>query len=155
MGLRQGAAADGSEKSGGGHRPMLKVLAVQGLIFLLFALSVGWFYYLWLWLVPLVTFGKFFTSTRTLCEHGSPDDEPVIRTITGPYAEEKLLGIFCFNYHAEHHYMVGIPYQNLQEAHTLLREELYQQPQSPAPRYEHYDRGYLHLLYQWFAALPA
>ena len=134
---------------------MIKVLATQGIIFLLFSASISWFYYFWLWLIPLVTFGKFFTSTRAFCEHGSPDGAPVIRTITGPYPEEKILGIFCFNYHAEHHHSVGIPYHRLAQAHTLLENELYYSAKPTGARYEHYDRGYLRLLIGWFRALPA
>jgi fatty acid desaturase len=155
LGRRQATGRQPGTGATGLQNPVWKVLAVQCLILAIFALTVGWLYYIWLWLAPLVTFCKFFTSTRTLCEHGSPDGASVIRTITGPYPEEKLLGIFCFNYHAEHHHSAAIPYQNLRTAHSLLRGELYGGQQSPPPRYEHYDRCYLHLLYQWFTALPS
>lgn len=156
LGLRQNSVETDKQQQGNPSQGnMIKVLATQGILFLLFSVSIGWFYYVWLWLIPLVTFGKFFTSTRAFCEHGSPEGVPVIRTITGPYLQEKILGIFCFNYHAEHHHSVGIPYHRLAQAHTLLEDELYHSSKHTGARYEYYDGGYLRLLFQWFRALPA
>ena len=156
LGLRQNPMEAEKQHPGTTARgSMIKVLATQGMLVLLFSVSIGWFYYFWMWLIPLVTFGKFFTSTRAFCEHGSPDRVPVIRTITGPYLQEKILGIFCFNYHAEHHHSVGIPYHRLAQAHTLLENELYHASRPSGARYEHYDGGYVSLILQWFRALPA
>lgn len=134
-------------------RPLFKLVATQLLILLLFGLTVGWLYYIWLWLIPLATFGKFYSSTRAFCEHGSPDDQPVIRTITGSFAGEKILGVFCFHYHAEHHRYVGIPCNQLRQAHEEARQTLYL-PQPVPPRYEWFERGYFQLLLVWFQGLP-
>lgn len=156
LGLRQkpirNDAGGGASKA---PRHLIKVTLAQGILLVAFATTIGWFYYFWLWLAPLLTFGKFFTSTRTFCEHGSPDNRPVIRTITGSFLEEKLFGIFCFNYHAEHHHRVGIPYHLLDRAHSRLGSELQAVSNGSQVRYEHYDRGYVHLLLEWFTALPA
>ena len=133
----------------------LHLALTQLLILAIFALSVGWFYYIWLWLIPLASFAKFFSSTRAFCEHGSPDNEPVIRTITGSYAGEKILGVFCFHYHAEHHRYVGIPYNQLRRAHQQANPALYEAGgKAGGERYELYQYGYLRLLLDWFRALP-
>lgn len=157
LGAHQGVAdtqKDTTDNSEAG-RPLLRLVAAQFVIFGLFSATVGWPYYFWLWLVPLATFGKFFSSTRAFCEHASPDNRATIRSITGSYIGEKILGVFCFHYHAEHHLHVGIPYNQLREAHDLLQGSMYVIENDPSkPRYELYQQGYLQLLYNWFRALP-
>lgn len=156
FGLQQaggGVSAD-SKKAPVVKRPLLKLLAAQLLVLSLFSVTVGWLYYFWLWLLPLATFGKLFTSTRAFCEHASPDNEPTIRTITGGYLGEKILGVFCFHYHAEHHLYVGIPYNQLEEAHVLLRGSIFTAEYEQPPRYEMYSQGYFQLIYKWFRDLP-
>lgn len=159
LGIHQGGATgapgDGTPVATA-RRPLLRLALSQLLILAVFALSVGWFYYIWLWLIPLASFAKFFSSTRAFCEHGSPDNEPVIRTITGSYPGEKILGVFCFHYHAEHHRYVGIPYNQLRLAHQQATPALYEAGGKPpgGERYELYQHGYLRLLLDWFRALP-
>jgi fatty acid desaturase len=62
--------------------------------------------------------------------------------------------VFCFHYHAEHHLYVGIPYNQLRQAHSLLQSSMYTAEDSQHPRYELYQRGYFQLLYHWFRGLP-
>lgn len=157
LGIRQGVpdSQRNSAQTSATGRPLLRLAIAQFIILLIFSGTIGWPYYFWLWLVPLATFGKFFSSTRTFCEHASPDNRPTIRTITGSYLGEKILGVFCFHYHAEHHLHVGIPYNQLRQAHELLQESMYVVDEKPGqPRYELYQRGYLQLLYNWFQGLP-
>lgn len=156
LGLHQGGDAIpvDSAKAPAKKRPLLKLLGAQLLVLLLFSVTVGWIYYFWLWLVPLATFGKLFTSTRAFCEHASPDNEPTIRTITGSYIGEKIFGVFCFHYHAEHHLYVGVPYNQLKQAHVLLENTLFTANDEQQPRYELYQRGYFQLLSKWFRELP-
>jgi fatty acid desaturase len=153
LGLRQ-ALPRGGNDSASSRRGSRNMLLTQGLILLVFASTVGWQYYLWLWLVPLVTFGKFFAFARTFSEHASPDDRITVRTVTGSFPGEKLLGMFSFNYHAEHHEYVFVPYRQLRLAHQLSSAELFDPERPGEPRYEHYHGGYLNLLWQWFKALP-
>jgi fatty acid desaturase len=151
FGMRQQAA--GSDNT---HRDssFLQIVICQVLILLAFTATVGWYYYIWLWLIPLVTFGKFFSSTRTFCEHASPDNQPIIRTITGSFLGEKIFGVFCFHYHAEHHRYVFIPCNQLEAVHRELASTIYQERDNRGARYEHYPNGYLQLLGSWFKALP-
>ncbi len=152
LGMRQGNTTPEAKGPG---RNIVTIALAQLAILLLFSVTVGWFYYLWLWLIPLVTFGKFFSSTRAFCEHGSPDNRPTIRTITGSLPGEKIFGVFCFHYHAEHHEYVGVPYNQLKQAHELAAAGLYTGESYGAVHYEHFDRGYFQLLRQWYRSLPA
>lgn len=156
LGVRQSMDNPGSavENTSAGEPRLIKFLLAQFFVLLLFGLTVGWYYYLWLWVIPVVTVAKFFTSTRTFCEHASPDDYPTIRTITGSWLGEKILGVFCFHYHAEHHRFVAIPCNRLKAAHYALQEQTYAQNEDGEPRYELYRNGYFRLLYGWFKCLP-
>ncbi len=151
FGMRQQSTGRGNTSR---DSSLLKIVISQILILLTFTATVGWYYYIWLWLIPLVTFGKFFSSTRTFCEHASPDDQPIIRTITGSFLGEKIFGVFCFHYHAEHHRYVFIPCNQLEAAHRKLASTIYQETDNRGARYEHYPNGYLQLLGSWFKALP-
>lgn len=151
LGVRQSRSSNTQ-----GKRPTttMRLVLVQLLILLAFEFSVGWFYYLWLWLLPLVTFGKFYSSTRTFCEHAAPDNAPTIRTITGSLIGEKILGIFSFHYHAEHHEYVAVPYHRLRASHRQHKAELYDSPAQGPVRLEHYSDGYINLLVRWYKELP-
>ena len=152
FGLRQTAKLEpGQENSAAATASML---LTQCLIVLVFSVTLGWQYYLWLWLLPLVTVGKLFAFARTFSEHASPDNRTTVRTITGSLVGEKVLGMFCFNYHAEHHEHVFVPCNQLRATHQLVGTGLYDPGRGGEPRYEHYQGGYLSLLWQWFRALP-
>ena len=156
LGVRQSSLMPdgGSKVDNSGSGSLLRIAMAQLIVLAAFSLTVGWGYYIWLWLVPIVTFGKFFSSTRAFCEHANPDNQRTIRTITGSFLGEKILGVFCFHYHAEHHRYVAIPYIHLAEANETLAEAVYAAPESGEPRYEHYRHGYWQLLYGWFRGLP-
>lgn len=150
LGMLGEGKAETSKNTGGGFFP---VIATQLLLLGIFAATAGWLYYFWLWLVPLATFAKFFTSTRTFCEHASPDNQAVIRTITGSFLGEKVFGVFNFHYHAEHHRFVGIPCSQLPRAHNQDGGQLFRQQEAGTEHYEHFDRGYFGLLVGWYRAL--
>ncbi len=154
LGLRQAAAPEAGAADRSRARGLLQIAMIQGLLLLLFHALVGWQYYLWLWLLPLLTFGKFFSFARTFCEHASPGGRVTVRTISGSFLGEKLLGTFCFNYHAEHHEHVFIPCNELERAHRRVAPALYHDRGSDEPLYEHYRGGYAALLWGWFRALP-
>jgi fatty acid desaturase len=156
IGVRQNSQqTDNTAARGvGGKIRLLKLLLAQLLILAIFGFTVGWLYYLWLWVIPLATFGKFFTSTRTFCEHASPDNQPTIRSITGSFLGEKILGVFCFHYHAEHHCYVAIPCNQLKAVHQAMQDSIYVVPAVGEPRYELYQRGYFQLLRGWYNGLP-
>lgn len=132
-------------------------VAVQGAIFLLFLLVFSnVFYYFAFWAIPIATVGKLLSTTRLLCEHGSPDHVWIVRSIDGPWWQTWTMGAFDFNYHAEHHLSPGIPYANLEKLHRRNRKIAEQNPsyQPFDGRMEFYSGGYLRLLAEWFRSLP-
>ena len=124
--------------------------ATQVVICSLFTLTLGFWAYVVLWILPVMTLGKCYSTTRAFCEHSSPTGVPVYRTITGNFFQTTVLGMFKFNYHAEHHAYPSIPYTNLTSMHTMFFGS------DAKGRFgrEHYARGYLNLLIDWFRDLP-
>jgi fatty acid desaturase len=152
---RETAALNEGRNHLGGSLEWLKLVMVQVALLLLMTYTVGWYYYIWLWLIPIVTFGKFYAFLRTFCEHASPDNAATIRTITGSGLGVKLLGVFNFHYHAEHHAHVFVPCARLPLAHQKVSAELYACAEGSDLHYEHYAKGYFSLLWHWFKQLPA
>jgi fatty acid desaturase len=105
--------------------------------------------YVLFWILPIVTLGKLFSSTRTLCEHAKPGGF-TLRTITGNSIQTMILGMFHFNFHAEHHLYPRIPYTKLADAQRVLADRIVQRNQDR----EVYDGGYINLLVHWFWMLP-
>lgn len=126
---------------------------ILGMFWLAFANPV---YYFFFWALPVATVGKLLSTTRLLCEHGSPDRGWVVRTIDGARWQTWLMGAFDFNYHGEHHLFPSIPYAKLQPLHRLHCVVLSQntEHQSFGGRYELFSGGYLALLRHWFHVLP-
>lgn len=106
--------------------------------------------YIFFWLFPLVSIAKLFSSTRLLCEHGSPNNRLTFRTITGNIFQTNTLGAFKFNYHAEHHIEPYIPYSSLKQAKEIIKGSI----RNKEVEYEEYQKGYFWLLYSWFKMLP-
>lgn len=128
-------------------------LVIMGLFLLLFKdihMLAGFFAYCLFWIFPLVTVAKFCSSTRLLCEHGTPKSQKVYRTITGTFIQTNSLGAFRFNYHGEHHIKPSIPYTNLKEAKETMNLTI----RKGDIAYEEYNHGYFSLLLQWFRELP-
>lgn len=150
-GLRQ---AGRQHEHGRSRSEWFGLLLVQVVIFGAFSVTIGPLYYLWLWLFPLATTAKFFAFLRTFCEHGDPAGRNTIRTITGPALDTRILGVFCFRYHAEHHKHVHVPCRQLAEAHVLMKEKLYKANDTKDVQYVHWDMGYGRLLWSWYRALP-
>ena len=120
------------------------IVAVQAALLLLNYYLGHWEYYFLLWLLPLVTLTKTLTNFRNLAEHilrKECDDgnfeKTRLRTILCGPIEQFLFAPMNFNYHAEHHLFLSVPYQNLPKLHQRLRE---------APEYPIYvdlQKGYI------------
>lgn len=128
----------------------LLIMSIFILIFYSNSLLFGALSYFIFWIGPLITVAKFCSSTRLLCEHGSPKNELVFRTIKGNFFQTATLGAFNFNYHAEHHIKSYIPYTKLQIAsnHLQLKDHL------KDIKYEEFNGGYIRLIIYWFKILP-
>ena len=128
----------------------LVILSLFILIFMKVHLLAGFFSYGFFWVLPLVTVAKFCNSTRLLCEHGSPKNQLVYRTITGNFFQTQSLGAFKFYYHGEHHIKPNIPYTKLKDAKETLNLNV----KNKNIVYEEYNHGYLSLLIKWFREVP-
>ena len=120
------------------------IVVTQAALLLLNFYLGHWEYYFLFWLLPLVTLTKTLTNFRNLAEHilrkESGDGrckETRLRTILCGPIEQFLFAPMNFNYHAEHHLFLSVPYQNLPRLHQRLRE---------APEYSIYvdlQKGYI------------
>ena len=104
------------------------MLTTQAIIFLtLWKLSSITTYFL-LWILPLITLTKTLSHFRNIAEHvlvrdlGDPEFSRYRTIICNPI-EQFFFAPVNFNYHAEHHLYVGIPYYHLPEAHKILSKQ--------------------------------
>ena len=128
--------------------PELKGVAIMQLVlFGLFAVLGRWELYFLLWIVPLLTVAKSLTHFRNVVEHAQVRDvggDPTLsrlRTILCSRFEAFFFAPMNFNYHAEHHFYMGIPYHQLPRCHELLSSQ-----QSYLDVVE-VERGYLRFLF--------
>ncbi|MBI1860517.1 MAG: fatty acid desaturase [Deltaproteobacteria bacterium] len=127
-------------------KELLCLLLVQAGIITLFSLTLGWEMYFLFWVGPLVTVAKLLTSTRSLCEHGSREGEPVWRSFSGSSFLNWTLGIFDFHFHGIHHANPSLPHRSLRAEFGSIRL-------LPLKHVIH-DGGYGSLLLGWFVRLP-
>jgi len=83
-----------------------------------------WPQYVWLWVVPQLTWYRLAVRLRAIAEHAMvPDDGDPLRnartTAAGPIARA-LVAPYWMNYHLEHHLLVFVPCWRLRDAHALL-----------------------------------
>lgn len=129
---------------------IVPVMVVQALIAAVLIETVGLWFYLLLWLWPLVA-ATLFGKLRSTVEHtpmraewnqasSSPyfrhTEAPVVRSVIPTPLERLFLSRVNFNYHREHHLWPGLSYQYLPRAYHKLRVHLG----------EPVARGYLHKL---------
>jgi fatty acid desaturase len=133
---------------------LASLVAVQTTIAAFFWWQMGPISYLIFWIVPLITIAKLCSSTRLLCEHGSPDEPMVFRSITGRPWQVLTLGMFNFHLHAEHHMLPQIPAAGLLECFRRNQMSRSQENQASVNLYRHFEGGYLNLLAIWFRDLP-
>ncbi|MCP4327598.1 MAG: fatty acid desaturase family protein [Alphaproteobacteria bacterium] len=94
-----------------------------GMPIIAFATGWGWFYVI-LWIVPLVTLLQPILRFRAICEHGAVTDlsSPLTaaRTNLGPFWLRWLLFPHDVNYHVEHHMYPAVPHYNLAACHREM-----------------------------------
>lgn len=153
-----GRLKDGEAKPKKPVRDLVGLALVQltllGVFVGLFGLRLGPVFYVGLWILPLGTIAKFIKATRAFCEHGSPDRDYVLRTITGKPWQTGTLGMYGFHYHAEHHLYPWVAYARLSTLHDRLAPGLADDADTHQGRYELFDGGYFGLLSSWFKGLP-
>ncbi len=90
---------------------------------LAFATGWGW-YYVVLWMVPLVTVLQVILRLRAICEHGAPTDlaSPLTaaRTNLVSWWQRYFMFPHHVNFHIEHHLYPAVPHYNLPRLHAAL-----------------------------------
>jgi len=117
------------------------VIFVQFAIFILFLALWGFWQYVFLWLLPLVTVASLFAKLRSAVEHQPLPSEyghgnylfgtelPVYRTVRARWYERLFLCRINFCYHIEHHLWPKVSYQKLPKVH----ERLFKHKKLPEP----------------------
>jgi fatty acid desaturase len=116
------------------------------------SLTIGWWAWPLVWLVPVYVFTFLADNLRSFAEHSHPepdaiaDNHRLISFVSNPL-ERLLLAPLNMNYHAAHHLWPSIPYYNLPKADQAL------QGKSAAAGLE-WRRSYLGYLWRYCRALP-
>ncbi len=80
--------------------------------------------YVWLWLLPLLTWFLLFSRIRNIAEHAVTGDRHNrlrnTRTTFANLFERALVAPYWVNYHLEHHLYTFVPCWKLRQAHRLL-----------------------------------
>jgi fatty acid desaturase len=87
------------------------------------ALGWGW-YYLFLWVIPLLTLLQAILRLRAICEHGAVTDFSSPLTAARTNIANAWQRFFIFphhvNYHLAHHLYPAVPHYNLPKLHAAL-----------------------------------
>jgi len=112
------------------HLPIsLRFFAGQALVFCLFALAGSPWLYIFLWVVPYLTWYQVVNRLRSIAEHAGmtrSDD----RRLTSHIVEQSpiarlLFAPFNVGYHLAHHVDSGVPFRNLPRLRQILIEDGY------------------------------
>ncbi len=117
----------------------LRFFAGQVLVFGLFVWASAPMLYLWLWLLPYLTYYQVQNRLRSIAEHGGmtrSDD----RRHTTHHVEQRWIARVLFvpygvGYHLAHHVDSGVPFRNLPMLHRALRDAGYLDSASVWPSY--------------------
>lgn len=134
------------------------LILVQSVILAVFWIAFGTpLAYLAFWVLPLVTVAKALSATRTLCEHGDANGSRLmLRTITGTPLQSAIMGLFGFDYHAEHHLYPTVPFAALPRLHEQHEHAIAADAGRTVPNvvFTVFEGGHMSLLASWLRTLP-
>ena len=114
-------------------------LAINTLLFAVFAASGVWYLYVLLWLLPAFTWERLITRLRNIGEHAVvPDNNDRLRntrTVLASLWERAFIAPYFVNYHLEHHLLVSCPCFRLREMHATLIAKGYGPSMETKPGY--------------------
>lgn len=113
-------------------RDLRNLAVAQVVLWSASGLTLGWWVYPVLWLLPLVTLTTVCHLIRSFVEHAvltdeRPEHDNLLVSITSNPVERAFLAPFNMNYHAEHHLYPAVPARRLPE----VREALDATPEPP------------------------
>lgn len=121
------------------RRRAAKYLSGQLVVFTLFALSGHPWLYVFMWLLPWMTFWRVANRLRALAEHAGMT-RSADRRMTTHHISQGFLSRYVFlsqsiGYHLAHHVDSGIPMANLPKLHRALEADGYLTPEMTYPSY--------------------
>src|SRR5450631_1844735 len=109
-----------------GREKMLRFLAANAFLFVLFWLAGAGIWYFGVWVVAMATWLPLVTRIRNIAEHActSTGEDPFshARTTHASPIERLLIAPYWVNFHAEHHLFMYLPCYRLPESHRILME---------------------------------
>ena len=102
-----------------------RFLIGNALGFLAFAAAGGWWLWLVMWLLPMMTWLPLVYRIRNIAEHAlvaqnQADPLRQARTTHTNWLERIVVAPYWVNYHCEHHLFTSVPCWHLPRAHALL-----------------------------------
>ena len=118
---------------------LLPVVAVQVAIIAYYWAVIGPEYYIYFYVLPILTLYPAQIRLRTACEHcfeagyvpRTAEERWVSRDIRANLLERLVVAPLFIPYHFEHHLLPGVPYYNLPLARRLLEEKGLKVPLAP------------------------
>ena len=106
------------------RRSVLEVLGVQAVLFVVLAVSVGWWAWPLLWFAPWVTAWRVINRLRAIAEHGgmvnSDDDRLTTHHVRQSRSARFWMVPYNTGWHIAHHADMGVPWRNLPRLHREL-----------------------------------
>jgi len=110
---------------------VLNLMITQAVVFSLFWLASGkWWYYLVLWVIPILTIGICLGYLRGFADHARLATDDLHRaggrliSIPNPTLIDRLTLVgLNFQYHAEHHFFPHVPHYFLPKLHRLMQSD--------------------------------
>jgi fatty acid desaturase len=113
----------------------LPIAATQALMIAYYGALIGPEYYLYFYLLPLMTLYPAQIRLRSACEHSfdlghdvASKDRWVSRSTDANFLERFIIGPLCSDYHFEHHLLPSVPYYNLPLVRRILLRKGIQVP---------------------------
>jgi fatty acid desaturase len=109
---------------------LFPVVVVQAALVAYYWAVVGPEFYLYFYVLPILTLYPAQIRLRTACEHlfeagyrpRALEERWVVRSTSANALERFLIGPLLGEYHFEHHLLPGVPYYNLPLARRILTE---------------------------------
>ncbi|HVN27745.1 MAG TPA: fatty acid desaturase [Candidatus Binataceae bacterium] len=120
-------------------RNLLPVASVQCIIVLYYTALLGPQFYLYFYVLPILTLYPAQIRLRTACEHGfeagfsprTPDERWVTRSTQANFFERFVIVPLHGEYHFEHHVLPNAPYYNLPRVRRIFKERGIKVPLAP------------------------
>jgi fatty acid desaturase len=117
----------------------LRFFAGQAIVIALFVATGRPWLYVWLWMLPYLTWYQVQNRLRSIAEHAgmtrSSDRRDTTHHVEQNLPARILMAPYGVGYHLAHHVDSGVPFRNLKRLHEVLEEDGYLEGASTWPSY--------------------